>query len=101
MADVLHSIVMINDQEYEVSAKTAEKVIHQLTIKSIKDGKESTEYFDGSEAKTIEIGDANKIKVEINPDTDKKEVTYAPITISENDPVASSGSTGNIWFKYN
>lgn len=92
----LDSIVKINGEDYEVIAETAKKVEGTLTIKTVKDGKETTDTFDGSADKTIEVGDANKIQVSMDNDTK----VYATITISKNDPGASDGDTGNIWFKY-
>ena len=79
------------------TAEVANKLKGTLTIKTAKDGQETTDTFDGSTDKTIEVGDANKIKV--NMDNDR--TAYATITISKNDPVADEGSVGNIWFKYN
>jgi hypothetical protein len=101
MADKkLDSIVQIDGENYEVVAETAKKVANVLTIKVIKDGEITPVKFDGSKAEEITIGDANKIKVDINPGTEEATVKYATITISKNDPGTSDGDTGNIWFKY-
>lgn len=90
----LDSIVKIDGENYEV---VAARLANGLSIKTINDdGTEATTTFDGSQKDmTIDIGNANKIKVKVDNGTE-----YATITISSEDPVASEGSTGNIWFKY-
>jgi hypothetical protein len=101
----LDSIVQIDGENYEVIAEEAKKVQGTLTIKTIKDGTESTTTFNGSSNKeiSIEVGDAesakNAEKIQVNLDNNR--TAYATITISKNDPTAAEGSTGNIWFKYN
>jgi hypothetical protein len=92
----LDSIIQIDGENYSVVAEKAKRLANGLTIKTIKDGEESTTTFDGSEAAEIEIGDANKIQVTM--DDDRK--AYATITISQKDPVAEDGITGSIWFKF-
>lgn len=63
-----------------------------LKITTINNGVVETTTFNGSETKTITIGDANKIKVNMDDG-----VAYATITISAEEP---TGNTGDIWFKH-
>lgn len=91
MAKELHSIIKIDKEDYSI---TAAKLENSLTIKTTKDGKEETIVFDGSTAKTIEVGDAKKIQVNL----DNNEKANASITISKEEP--TGGNVGDIWFKF-
>ena len=96
----LDSVIQIDGENYEVVAETAKKLANALTIQTIREGEivESRIDFDGSEARTINVGTGDADKIQVSLDNNKK--VYATITISSEDPVASEGSTGNIWFKY-
>ena len=96
------------------NATSADKVKGTLTIKTVKDGTTTTVKFDGSKDREITIesstgggtggggtadtaAKADAIQVKL----DDNQTAYATITISKNDPIATEGNTGNIWFKYN
>lgn len=81
-------------KELSINASVADKTKAALTITTINNGEENTTEFDGSVPAQITVGDANKIKVNM----DSSQSAYATITISKNDPVG--GAVGDIWFKY-
>ena len=103
---ILDKIIQIDGNEYQVTAATADKVAHKLTIKTAKNGVETSVDFDGSKDEEITIsasgGEANSAEQAdtIQVKLDNEKTVYATINIRTSDPTSTDGKLGDIWFKY-